>query len=119
MKKITLLLFIIFIQYSCSKDKKLLDYSIRYTIVGDGIENITCNINNANYSVKGDFKKGWDTTFSTSQKQLLQVIAKSKCGSLPRLIGLMYLNNKEVKRVADESKDSLGYYDFNIEYQIP
>ena len=53
-------------------------YKIRYQVIGDGVEEIKFNANNINYSVKKNFANGWDTTFTHTTKQKLQLQAKAK-----------------------------------------
>lgn len=116
MRKIVILFCIFTLFLSCTKYKKMEAYTIRYTVGGNGIEEIICNINNANYNVKGDITNGWDTTVSFPTKQKLHIIAKSKGGSLPHLLGVMYLNNYVVNRNKDTSRDNNGRFEINIEY---
>src|SRR6188474_1161649 len=93
-------------------------YKVRYLIVGDGVEEIKFNANNINYSVKKNFANGWDTTFTHTAKQKLQLQAKAKSNTSGNLTELIYLNDVEIAKQVDDAKDTDGKYDVKLEYQI-
>jgi hypothetical protein len=118
MKKVLLLLAIAFVIVSCKKDDDPESYKIRYVVSGEGIEEIKYNMNNVNYSVKKSFANGWDTTFTHTSKQKLQLQAKAKNSNNVNLTGVIYLNENEVAKQVDDSKDTENKYEVKIEYQI-
>ena len=81
-------------------------------------EEIKFNANNINYSVKKNFANGWDTTFTHTDKQKLQLQAKAKSNTSANLTGTIFLNDREVAKQVDDAKDTDGKYDVKLEYQI-
>jgi hypothetical protein len=118
MRNLLLVLCALICLFSCSKDKDPDTYTIRYQIIGTGVEEIKYNINDINYSVKKDFTNGWDTTFTHTSKQKLQLQAKAKTSTSNELTGIIYLNNQEVKKEIDNSKDGDGKFEVKLEYPI-
>ncbi|MGZ5243970.1 MAG: hypothetical protein ACXWEY_03840 [Bacteroidia bacterium] len=118
MKNLLLILAVILTIASCKKDKDPDIYKIRYVVAGDGIEEIKYNINDINYSVKKSFANGWDTTFSHTSKQKLQLQAKAKNSTSANLTGIIYLNDNEVAKQVDDAKDTDGKFEVKVEYQI-
>ena len=104
--------------YACKDDDNPEVYKVRYQIVGDGVEEIKFNANDINYSVKKNFANGWDTTFTHTAKQKLQLQAKAKSSTAAHLTGTIFLNDSEVAKQVDDAKDPDGKYDVKLEYQI-
>jgi hypothetical protein len=103
---------------SSCKDDDPGSYKVRYLVVGDGIEEIKFNANNINYNVKKNFANGWDTTFTHTNKQKLQLQVKAKSNTAANLEGTIFLNDNIVVRQVDDAKDSAGKFDVKLEYQI-
>ncbi|ALJ01006.1 hypothetical protein [Rufibacter tibetensis] len=104
--------------FSCSDEDGAEAYKVRYVVDGDGVEEIKYNINNINYSVKKSFANGWDTTFTHPSKQKLQLQAKAKGSTSASLAGTIFLNDVEVAKQVDQTKDSEGKFEVKAEHQI-
>ena len=120
MKKFLILITTITIGLTACRDKD--DdpgiYTVRYLVIGDGVEEIKFNANDINYSVKRNFANGWDTTFTHTTKQKLQLQAKAKSSTSVNLTGSIFVNDTEVVKQVDDTKDTDGKFDVKLEFQV-
>ena len=116
MKKIALLSSIVFLLFSCKKDKNNTTYKVRYSVTGNSVNQFKITQGGTDNLVSTPFSGTKDTTIYLSAGVLVKLDTKADNNNL---VGTIYVNDVLKATATDTDLDGDGKTQVKIEYGLP
>ena len=116
MKKLVVLTSVVFLLFSCKKDKNNNTYKVRYSVTGDMVNQFKITQGTTDDFVVSPFSGTKDTTIYIQSGTMLKLDTKA---DNHYLLGSIYVNDVLQATGTDNDLDGDGKTEVKIQYGIP